>query len=95
MIEPDRKRLDNSSARVIRGLYFIEMKWPLPEHGILKVASKAGLTADHPGMLTIACGLRAMTYPETASILRCSDERREMKALGKQCVPILKIGHDV
>jgi len=54
MIEADRKRVDNSGARIIRGLYFIEMKRPLPEHAILKVASKAGLTADHPHMLTIA-----------------------------------------
>lgn len=54
MIEPDRKRVDNSGARIIRGLYFIEMKRPLPKHAILKVASKAGLTADHPDMPTIA-----------------------------------------
>jgi len=53
-IDVDRKRVDASGAHLVRGLFFIEMKRPLPEHAILKVGSKAGLTAEYPDMLKIA-----------------------------------------
>lgn len=64
IIEPDRKRIDNTGAHIIRGLYFIEMNRPLPEHAILKVASKAGLTAGGPDMLTIAGVAHRLGPPE-------------------------------
>jgi hypothetical protein len=54
IINADRKRVDATGAHLIRGLYFIEMRRPMPEQAALKVGSKAGLTAEHPDMLTIA-----------------------------------------
>jgi hypothetical protein len=61
VIEPDRKRIDATGARIIRGLYFLEMGEPLPENGALKVASRTGLTPKDPDMKTIVSTLQVLT----------------------------------
>jgi hypothetical protein len=61
MIEADRIRVDATGKHLIRGLYFIETRRPMPGHAILKVGSKAGLRSDHPDMLTIARAWRTVT----------------------------------
>jgi hypothetical protein len=38
----DKRRVNATGARMIRGLYFIEMGEPLSSLAILKVAAKAG-----------------------------------------------------
>ena len=53
-IDVDHKRVDKTGEHIVRGLYFIEMKRPFPDHAILKVGSKADLTADHSDMLKMA-----------------------------------------
>jgi hypothetical protein len=60
VIEPDRKRIDATGARIIRGLYFLEMGRPLPKDATLKVASRTGLTPKDPDMITIARTLQAL-----------------------------------
>lgn len=55
-IDPDRKRINNTGLRILRGLYFRETGKPLPTTAVVRVECKAGLTSDHPDMLTIARG---------------------------------------
>jgi hypothetical protein len=67
-IDADRKRIDSTGAHIIRGLYFIEMKRPMPEHATLKVGSKAGLTSSHPDMLIIARAFSTMPDQRSRAI---------------------------
>ena len=68
VIELDRERVNRTGARILRALYFIEMNRRLPSHAILRIASKPGLTADHPDMLTLGRAWRAVTDHRDGSI---------------------------
>jgi hypothetical protein len=54
VIETDRDRVNHTGEHIIRGLYYVETRTPLPPDAILKIASKAGLTSSSPDILTIA-----------------------------------------
>jgi hypothetical protein len=54
VIEPDTERINKTGARIMRGLYYRESGNPVPETAAIVLASKAGLTADHPDVLTMA-----------------------------------------
>lgn len=73
-IEPDRKRINNTGAHVLRGLYFRETGKPLPTTARVRVECKAGLTSDHPDMLTIARGWQV-----------CQDHRNGAKGSAFSC----------
>jgi hypothetical protein len=54
-IEIDRQRINRSGLHMLRGLYFRETgKRLCGTSAIVQVQSKAGLTSEHPDMLTIA-----------------------------------------
>jgi hypothetical protein len=55
VIQTDQRRVNASGMHILRGLYFHETRKRLSgETADVRVASKAGLTAEHPDMLTIA-----------------------------------------
>lgn len=53
-IEIDRKRVNASGERMIRGLYFIEMRRPLPRDAAVRVAAKAGVSSREAGIQEFA-----------------------------------------
>jgi hypothetical protein len=54
-IQTDQQRVNRSGMHILRGLYFRETGERLSlTSADVRVASKAGLTAEHPDMLTIA-----------------------------------------
>lgn len=54
-IQTDQHRVNGSGMHILRGLYFHETGKRLSRSSAdVRVASQAGLTADHPDMLTIA-----------------------------------------
>jgi len=54
-IQMDRQRVNGSGMHMLRGLYFHETgKRLCGDSAAVRVASKAGLTAEHPEMSTIA-----------------------------------------
>ena len=57
-IETDGRRINNSGMHITKGLYFRETGKPLSNHAAIRLGSKAGLTSDHPDMLTIARAIR-------------------------------------
>jgi hypothetical protein len=52
--EVDRTRANKTGMRLMRGLYFREAGKRVPRDAVVRMESRAGLTADHPDMLTIA-----------------------------------------
>jgi hypothetical protein len=54
VIEIDRKRINACGARMIRGLFFIEMRKPLSQAAVVRVAAKAGISAREPGIREFA-----------------------------------------
>jgi hypothetical protein len=54
IIEPERERINHTGLHILRGLYFRETGHPLPASATVKLSHKAGLTADHPDILTMA-----------------------------------------
>ena len=56
MIDPDRKRINNTGLHILRGLYFRETGKPLPETATVLIENTTGLTSDHPDMATIVLG---------------------------------------
>ncbi len=54
IVSTDKSRLDKTGIHVLRGLYFRETGKRLTAEFDVRVASKAGLAADHPDMETIA-----------------------------------------
>ncbi|MDQ2841441.1 MAG: hypothetical protein M3Y72_10470 [Acidobacteriota bacterium] len=54
-IQMEQQRVNSSGMHILRGLYFHETgKRLCGTSADVRVASKAGLTAEHPDMLTIA-----------------------------------------
>ena len=53
-IELEKERINRTGEHIMRGLYFRETRKPLPATATVRLASKAGLNAKHPDMLTIA-----------------------------------------
>ena len=53
-INIDKQRINRTGWHMMRGLYFRETGKPIPVDAEARLESKAGLTADHPDMLTIA-----------------------------------------
>lgn len=53
-IDIDKQRTNSTGWHMMRGLYFRETGKPIPVDAEARLESKAGLTADHPDMLTIA-----------------------------------------
>jgi hypothetical protein len=60
-IELDRKRLNKTGLRIMRGLYFRETGKPVPSVAAVRLESTTDLTADHPDMLTIATMWNVLT----------------------------------
>ena len=58
-IQPDKQRVDRTGMHILRGLYFKETGKRLTEASNVLVASKTGLTAEHPDMLTKGGWIRA------------------------------------
>lgn len=54
IVDVDRARVGATGARIIRGLYFIEMRKPLPPNALIRVEAKAGLSPHEPDALRIA-----------------------------------------
>jgi hypothetical protein len=50
----DSQRVNRTGLRIMQGLYFIETGRRIPGNAAVMLASAAGLTAEHPDMLTIA-----------------------------------------
>jgi hypothetical protein len=53
-MEIDRERVNRTGLHIMRGLYYVEFRRPIPPDAAIKVGATTGLTADHPDMLTIA-----------------------------------------
>jgi hypothetical protein len=58
--EVNKRRVDATGSRIVRGLYFIELGRPLPEGAVLNVGCKDGLTPADPDMQTIARMMKQM-----------------------------------
>ena len=54
VIVADRDRVNNTGKRLLRGLYYSETGKRINSDATVLLESKAGLTAEHPDMLTIA-----------------------------------------
>jgi hypothetical protein len=59
-ISTDKQRVNNTGLHIMRGLYFIETGKVVPPDASLRLESKAGLTADHPDIHTIARVFRVL-----------------------------------
>jgi hypothetical protein len=68
MTEVDKDRVSRTGARIIRGLYFIEMHKPMPEGAVLKVGLTTGLTASDPNMQTIARSMHLLPDRRDGSV---------------------------
>jgi len=55
----DVRRIDATGERIVRGIYYIQKRQPVPKSALVKVASRAGMTASDPDMLMIARVFRA------------------------------------
>ncbi len=53
-IRADTGRINRTGMHIMRGLYFRESHKSLSSRAVVRIGSKAGLTADHPDMLVIA-----------------------------------------
>jgi hypothetical protein len=53
-IQVDRHRVNRTGLRILKGLYFVETRKPIPKNAEVRLECKAGLTAEHPDMLKIA-----------------------------------------
>lgn len=63
-VEVDRKRINATGERIVRGLFFIEAGKPLPSSTQVRIGSKPGITASNPTILQFARMYRS-----------CSDRR--------------------
>jgi hypothetical protein len=48
VVDVDQKRLSATGKRIVRGLYFVETKLPVPPSARIRVASIPGVTAPEP-----------------------------------------------
>ncbi len=53
-VEVDRKRINATGERIVRGSFFIETGKPLPPSTKVRVGSKAGIAASDPAILEFA-----------------------------------------
>jgi hypothetical protein len=52
--EVNKRRVNATGSRIVRGLYFVELGRPMPEGAVLKVGCKDGLTPADPDIQTLA-----------------------------------------
>jgi hypothetical protein len=53
-MEVDRERVNRTGLHIMRGLYYVAFRRPIPSDAAVKIAATTGLTSDHPHMLTMA-----------------------------------------